>query len=155
METPGFWQNVFEFFYIGELPIMFLASIVVFVMWLVNVNVTYIFDLTHSALGFLLYFPGFIVSMLVTKVVAKPFVKLYAMFNHKGEPPIDFIGKLGRVTSPIGKEHMGQIEVRIDTDYLLVYAKAIEDEKILEDETVIILEKSFDEKHFLVQRYTN
>ncbi|MCC5917637.1 MAG: DUF1449 family protein [Cryomorphaceae bacterium] len=148
------WQSFLEFFYIGELPIMFIISIVVILMWLINVNVTYIFGISHNILGFVVYLPGFILSMLATKIIAKPFVKLYAMFNHKGEPPIDFIGKVGRVTSPLAKDRMGQIEVRIGADFLLVYAKPMEDEPIGRDETVIILEKSFDEKFYLVQKFT-
>ncbi|MCH8555256.1 MAG: YqiJ family protein [Schleiferiaceae bacterium] len=155
VESPGAWQAILEFFYIGELPVMFLASIVVVSMWFINVNVTFLFGWSHSLLGFLIYIPSFIVSMLITKVVARPFIKLYALFNHKGEAPIDFIGKLGRVTSPLSKERLGQIEVRIDADFLLIYARAMDDEEIGHDETVIILEKSFDGKHYLVQRYNN
>lgn len=148
------WQSFLQFFYIGELPIMFIISIVVILMWLINVNVTYIFGISNNVLGFVVYLPGFIASMLATKVIAKPFVKLYAFFNHKGEPPIDFIGKIGRVTSPLAKDRMGQIEVKIETDYLLVYAKPMDEEPIARDEFVMILEKSLDEKFYLVQKYT-
>jgi hypothetical protein len=148
------WQSFLQFFYIGELPIMFIISIVVILMWLINVNVTYIFGISNNVLGFVVYLPGFIASMLATKVIAKPFVKLYAFFNHKGEPPIDFIGKIGRVTSPLAKDRMGQIEVKIEADYLLVYAKPMDEEPIARDEFVMILEKSLDEKFYLVQKYT-
>ena len=152
-EGQGFWQSFIEFMYIGELPIMFILSIVIFSMWFINVNVTAIFGISNSFLGFLVYLPGFIVSMLITKVVAKPFVKLYAMFNHKGEVEIDFIGKVGRVTSPMTQEKLGQIEIQLTEDVLKVYAKSLEDENIPFGETVMILEESVDKKYYLVQKY--
>jgi hypothetical protein len=151
----GFWSGFLEFLYIGELPILFIISIVVFSMWFINVNVTAIFGLSHNLFGFLLYFPNFILSMLITKVVAKPFVKLYAFFNHKGEEPIDFIGKVGKTTSPVSKDKLGQIQIQLEEDVLKVYAKAIDDELIPYGETVMILEESLDKKYYLVQKYTN
>lgn len=152
-EGQGFWQAFLEFIYIGELPVMFIISIVVFSMWLINVNVTAIFGISGNILGFLVYFPGFILSMLITKIVAKPFVKLYAIFNHKGEVEIDFIGKVGRVTSPVSQDKLGQIEIQLSEDVLKVYAKSLENETISFGETVMILEESVDKKYYLVQKY--
>lgn len=152
-DGQGFWNAFMEFFYIGELPIMFIISIVVFTMWLINVNVTAILGISDSILGFLVYIPGLVVSMLITKVVAKPFVKLYGHFNHKGEIAIDFIGKTGRVVSPIGKDKIGQIEIQIEGDVIKVYAKSIDDDFIKFNETVIILEESLDKKYYLAQKY--
>ncbi|PRY90631.1 OB-fold-containig protein [Mongoliibacter ruber] len=152
-EGQGFWNAFMEFFYIGELPVMFIISIVVFTMWLINVNVTAVFGISDSLLGFLVYIPGLVVSMLVTKVVARPFVKLYGHFNHKGEVAIDFIGKTGRVVSPIGKNKIGQIEIQIESDVVKVYAKSIDEDFIKFNETVIILEESSDKKYFLAQKY--
>ena len=151
----GFWQGFMDFMYIGELPVLFIISIVVFSMWFINVNVTSIFGISSNIFGFLIYIPNFIISMLITKVVAKPFVKVYAFFNHKGEEPIDFIGKVGRTTSPITKDKLGQIEIQLEEDVLKVYAKALEDESIAYGETVMILEESIDKKYYLVQKYTN
>ncbi len=151
----GFWSGFLDFLYIGELPILFIISIVVFSMWFINVNVTFIFGLTNNLFGFLLYIPNLVVSMLITKVVAKPFVKLYAFFNHKGEEPIDFIGKVGRATAPISKDKLGQIEIQTEEDILKVYAKSLDDEAIAYGETVMILEESQDKKYYLVQKYIN
>lgn len=152
-EGQGFWQAFVEFLYIGELPIMFIASIVVFSMWLININITAIFGIENSLFGFLVYIPGFFMSLLITKVVAKPFVRLYAFFNHKGEQEIDFVGKVGRVTSPMNQSRLGQIEIQLSEDVLKVYAKSLENEEISFGETVMILEESVDKKYYLVQKY--
>lgn len=153
IEGQGFWNSFMEFFYIGELPVMFIISIVVSTMWLINVNVTAILGISDSLLGFLIYIPGLVVSMLITKVVAKPFVKLYGHFNHKGELAIDFIGKTGRVVSPMGKGKIGQIEIQINDDVIKVYAMSIDDDFIKFNESVIILEESVDKKYYLAQKY--
>ncbi len=149
----GFWASIIDFFYIGELPIMFVISIVIVLMWFINVNVTALLGISGNFLGFLVYFPGFIASMLLTKIIAKPFIKLYAIFNHKGEVPIDFIGKIGRVVTPLGTSRMGQIEIQLEEDILKVYAMSIDEEIIPYNETVIILEESKDKKYFLAQKY--
>lgn len=153
IEGSGFWNSFLSFFYIGELPVMFIITIVVFCMWLINVNITAIFGIEDNIFGFLLYIPGLIVSMLITKVVAKPFVKLYAQFNHKGEVAIDFIGKTGKVLSPIGFDKIGQIEIQVNGDVIKVYAKSIDEQLVPFNETVIILEESQDKKYFLAQKY--
>lgn len=152
-EGQGFWNAFMEFFYIGELPVMFIISIVVFSMWLINVNVTAVLGIYDSLFGFLIYIPGLVVSMLITKVVAKPFVKLYGHFNHKGELAIDFIGKTGRVVSPLGIDKIGQIEIQLQDNVIKVYAKSIDDEFIKFNDTVIILEESLDKKYYLAQKY--
>ncbi len=153
IEGAGFWNSFLAFFYIGELPVMFIITIVVFCMWLINVNVTAIFGLEDNLFGFLLYIPGLIVSMLITKLVAKPFVKLYSQFNHKGEVAIDFIGKTGKVLSPIGFDKIGQIEIQVNGDVIKIYAKSIDQQLVAFNETVIILEESKDKKYFLAQKY--
>ncbi|WKV12017.1 OB-fold-containig protein [Marivirga harenae] len=153
IESPGFWNSFLSFFYIGELPVMFIITIVVFCMWLINVNITAILGIENNLFGFLLYIPGLIVSMLITKVVAKPFVKLYAQFNHKGEVAIDFIGKTGKVLSPIGSDKIGQLEIQVNGDIIKVYAKSIDNEPVAFNETVIILEESPDKKYFLAQKF--
>ncbi|WP_375578295.1 hypothetical protein ABWH96_14810 [Marivirga tractuosa] len=153
IESPGFWNSFLSFFYIGELPIMFIITIVVFCMWLINVNITAILGIEDNIFGFLLYIPGLIVSMLITKVVAKPFVKLYAQFNHKGEVAIDFIGKTGKVLAPIGFDKIGQLEIQVNGDVIKVYAKSIDEEQVPFNETVIIIEESPDKKYFLAQKY--
>jgi membrane protein implicated in regulation of membrane protease activity len=152
-EGDGFWSAMFKFFYIGELPIVFLITLVVFTMWLINVNVTAILGISHNILGFAVLIPGFVASMLVTKVTARPFVKLYSMFNHKGEEPIDFIGKTGRVLSPMSNDRLGQLEIFVVNDVIKVCAKSIDGEPIQYNETVIILEESPDKKFFFVQKY--
>lgn len=151
--AQGFWNSFMEFFYIGELPIMFIISIVVVSMWLINVNVTAIVGIENSLLGILVYVPGLVVSMLITKVVARPFIKIYAHFNHKGEEAIDFIGKTGKVVAPMGKDKIGQVEIQVNTDVIKVYAKSMDGEFIKFDETVIILEESPDKKYYLAQKY--
>ncbi|ADR20034.1 hypothetical protein MATR_23590 [Marivirga tractuosa] len=153
IESPSFWNSFLSFFYIGELPVMFIITIVIFCMWLINVNITAILGIENNLFGFLLYIPGLIVSMLITKVVAKPFVKLYAQFNHKGEVAIDFIGKTGKVLSPIGFDKIGQLEIQVNGDIIKVYAKSIDEQLVAFNETVIILEESPDKKYFLAQKY--
>lgn len=153
LEGDGFWNGMLKFFYIGELPIIFIITLVVFSMWLINVNVTAILGISDNIIGFAVYLPGFVASMMVTKVIGRPFVKLYSMFNHKGEEPIDFIGKTGRVLSPMSGERLGQLEIFVLNDIIKVYAKSIDGESIQYNDTVIILEESPDKKFFFVQKY--
>ncbi|MGN7783536.1 hypothetical protein ACTJIJ_03380 [Niabella sp. 22666] len=147
------WDSVLKFFYIGELPILFILSLVSIFMWLILVNVTPLLGWEDKWIGFVLYLPAFIVGLLLTKVVAMPFLKLYRMFNHKGEQSIDFIGKVGTVVAGIRQNKIGQIEIKHESDVIRVYAKSMTDEEYKTGEQVIILEASSDEKFYLVQSY--
>ncbi|MCH5596904.1 OB-fold-containig protein [Niabella ginsengisoli] len=149
----GVWDSILKFFYIGELPILFILSLVSIFMWLFLINVTSWLSWEDSWIGFVLYLPGFIIGLLITKVVALPFLKLYRMFNHKGEESIDFIGKVGAVVATVKTDKIGQIEIKHQGDVIRVYAKSMTEEEYKAGEQVIILEASPDQKFYLVQSY--
>ncbi len=147
------WDSLLKFFYIGELPILFILSLVSIFMWLFMVNITPLLGWEDKWIGFVLYLPGFILGLLLTKVVAMPFLKLYRMFNHKGEQSIDFVGKVGTVVAGIKQDKIGQIEIKHESDVLRVYAKSMTDDEYKAGEQVIILEASPDAKFYFVQSY--
>lgn len=147
------WNSVLKFFHIGELPILFIFSFVSIFMWLIIINVSSWLGWEDKWIGFVLYLPAFIIAILATKVVIIPFLKLYRVFNHKGEESIDFIGKVGAVTSVIKPDKLGQIELRHNGDVIRVYARSIDQEIYSIGQQVIILESTPDRKFYLVQSY--
>ena len=149
----GAWTSLLKFFHIGELPILFIFSFVSIFLWLFMVNATQALGWQDKWIGFVLYIPAFIVAMLVTKVVIIPFLKLYRVFNHKGEESIDFIGKVGSVVATVKYDKIGQIEIKNAGDVIRVYAKSITNETYSPGQQVIILEAAADQKFYLVQSY--
>lgn len=147
------WESILKFFYIGELPILFIFSLVSIFMWLFMVNITPLFGWENNWIGFILYIPAFLAGLFLTKLVALPFLKLYRMFNHKGEQSIDFIGKVGTVIATVRPDKIGQIEIKIDGDVIRTYAKSMTDEIYSAGQEVIILEAAADQKFYFVQSY--
>ncbi|GAB3006619.1 hypothetical protein GCM10027051_02530 [Niabella terrae] len=148
-----YWHSVLKFFHIGELPILFIFSFVSIFMWLIMINTSAWLGWQDKWIGLVLYIPAFILAMLVSKVAIIPFLKLYRVFNHKGEESIDFIGKVGAVYSVVKPDKLGQIEIRNQGDVIRVYAKSIDHEIYEPGSQVIILEASPDQKFFFVQSY--
>jgi len=151
--TGDGWDGILKFFHIGELPILFIFSFVSIFMWLLIINASAYLGWENKWIGFVLYPPAFIVAMLLTKVAVTPFLRLYRVFNHKGEESIDFIGKVGAVTSVVRPDKIGQIEIKHNGDVIRVYARSIDQETHQPGRQVIILEASPDQKFYLVQSY--
>ncbi len=108
-------SSLMRFLNIGDVPLMVLASVFVFILWAAGV-------LTHRYVGewsvllqLALMVPMVIGAALLTKIATAP---LKSVFNsleaseHSGE--IDFIGKRCHVASGTLDDKHGQIEVKTD-----------------------------------------
>ncbi|NQY07727.1 MAG: DUF1449 family protein [Flavobacteriaceae bacterium] len=141
-----------RFFGFDELPFMFLLSVVIFVMWFLSVNINHYLNITSSLIGFLLLIPILFVSLFVAKYTTKPLAKLYRMINQKGEEEIEFLGRQGKVTSSVGNDKLGQIEILVKGDPIRVYAKGHEGSQIGIGEEVEVINESKDGKYYIIKR---
>ncbi len=109
----GFMHSVMEFFYFGEVPIMFLVSILILNMWVISMISNHCLNQSGSMLIALLLFAGnFLLSAFITKLIATPVKKLYAGMNEDCNAPRDVVGRRCIVTTTVVSDRLGQAEVR-------------------------------------------
>jgi hypothetical protein len=110
---PGFLHSVLHFLYVGEVPTMLLASIMVLSLWTFSMLGNHYLNRDGSvAMAAAIFIGDFAVSTLVLKFVALPLRSFYLLLNRDYNAPADVVGRVCRVvTTHVTREKMGQAEV--------------------------------------------
>ena len=106
-------RSVLHFFYIGEVPIMLFASILILSMWTLCMFGNHYFNPMGSFLVALpVYAISLISSLIICRIFAMPLKKVYEMFNKDYNAPKEIVGRICTVTTTSVSDRMGQAEVR-------------------------------------------
>ena len=122
----GVMWGVMEWFYIGEIPIMVLISILVLSLWTVSMLGNYYFNPDQTwGRALLLLGPNLILSLLAVKLVGWPLKPFYALFTKDANAPRKVIGRLCRVTSTqVTETTMGQAQMETKGAPLVLNVRA-------------------------------
>jgi len=112
VDSGGILRSVLEFFYIGEVPVMLILSIMFLCMWIISMLGNYYLNPARSFLiAIPIYAGGAAVSIFVSRIFGEPLKKMYALFNNDSNAPRQVAGRICTVvTTSVGK-NMGQAEV--------------------------------------------
>ncbi len=112
VDSGGMLRPVLQFFYIGEVPVMLLLSIIFLSMWIISMLGNYYLNPASSFLiATPIYAGGFAASVFISRILGKPLKKMYALFNTDSNAPRQVVGRICTVvTTSVGK-NMGQAEV--------------------------------------------
>jgi len=106
-------RSVLHFFYIGEVPIMLLSSILILSMWILCMFGNHYFNPRGSfLLATPVYAVSLVTSLLISRIFAMPLKKVYEMFNKDYNALKKVIGRICIVTSTSVSDKMGQAEVK-------------------------------------------
>lgn len=108
----GFLRGVLEFFYIGEVPVMILFSILILSMWAVSMIVNHVLNPAGSVLlGLPIFCVNLVVSIMICRVFAMPFRKVFSALNKDVNASGDVMGRICIVTTTQVSKKMGQAEM--------------------------------------------
>ncbi len=98
--------------FIGEVPVMVLASIWVLSLWTLGVLGQHYFNPTRAIVPGLGVLAGSLfVSLLVVRVAARPLRRAYALLNKDYNNPGQVVGRICVVTTSTVSERLGQAQV--------------------------------------------
>ncbi len=140
VELSGF-QSVLAFFNLGELPIMLLVSIQVFIMWGIAIFSNHYLEISSVPTSLLLAVPNLLVSLLITKVVSSPLVVFYKKLAHDPQGLLTAIGSLAVLKHDLEPGSVGQVEVKTDGAPMLLMVRTREGRSMAEGSQGIIVEK--------------
>lgn len=115
--SDGFLRSVFEFFYMGEIPIVIIFSTLMLFFWVATILTNHYTNVDQQAwIACAWIIPNFIVSLVLTRITMIPFAILF-----RKPPPEDrsrdaLIGLIGRVTTSEVTDKFGQLEIKIADD---------------------------------------
>lgn len=112
IDGGGFGRGLLEFFYIGEVPIMILLSILILSMWTISMMVNHMFNPAGSILLGLPIFAGnIVISLMICKVFIMPFRKMFNSLNKDANASRPVMGRICTVVTTQVSEKMGQAEM--------------------------------------------
>ena len=151
LDTDVMW-GMLHWFYVGEVPVMVLVSILILSLWTLNMLGNYYYNpeaLWGRGLGIL--GANFVISLCVVKGVGAPLRPLYAMFSKDYNAPKKVIGRIGRVTTTeVTETKMGQVEVTTKGAPIVLNVRAQAGHEFKRDDEAVIVRKDEQASVYLI-----
>ncbi len=143
IDSPGFLRAVLEFFYIGEVPIMVLASIFILTSWVISVMGNYYLNPERGVLvGSGIAVGNLFVSIILTKIFSMPARKVFKMFDNDPNAPKKVIGRIGVVLTSQVSDKMGQVEIKTKGAPIVLNAKTEDGTVLKKGEEAIVVRQN-------------
>lgn len=111
--NEGFMRSVFEFFYLGEVPIVIIASFFVLFWWIMTFVTNHLWNMEQSLwFALLLLIPNVFISLVFTRIAMIPFAILFKKPPPENITREEMYGVIGRVTTSEVTEKFGQMEIK-------------------------------------------
>ena len=113
IESGGVLRSILHFFYIGEVPVMLLVSIIILFLWALGMIGNHYFNSGNSMLAAIpIYAASFAASLFICRIIAMPIKKIYNLFNKDYNAPRNVMGRICTVATTTVSKTMGQAEVK-------------------------------------------
>lgn len=107
--------KVLDFFHLGDVPIMIVASFFVLNMWIITIVSNHYFNPEFSWLVLGMWIvPNLVVSLMITKVILLPLATIFKNSDSQQKLRTEMIGQVGVVKTSEVNERFGQIEIQQD-----------------------------------------
>lgn len=140
--SAGMSTSVMRFLGVGEVPLLILLTVFLFLMWAIGVLTYPWLGGWHVALQLVLTVPMAIVSVLVTVVVTSPLRMLFRRIHEQEqkEQQLVIVGRTGRVVSLTATATHGQVELETEGAPLRLNVRTNGPEVVLNkgDEAVVV-----------------
>lgn len=100
-----------RFIHIGSVPVLLIFSILILSMWTLSISANHLLANSNGWIALGLFFPNFILSLIITKAVLTPFVPLLKQLFDQKSDKMEIIGKPCKVTSMEVTSKYGQAEI--------------------------------------------
>jgi hypothetical protein len=92
-------------------------------------------------------------GLIMSKIITTPLVGFYKKLGHKGEQSIDFLGRSGVVTLTVEENRLGQAEIMVNGDPLIVNIKSKKGIKIPKGSKVSVADEGEGNRFYWVETY--
>ena len=150
----GWFAGALHFFNFGKLPFMLIMSFVIFFAWAISILAHHYMG--HGSLPFslALIFPNLFVCLCLTKVLTTPLVPMFQNLD-AGEEAVDYIGESCIMTLPANPHKMGQAQVNINNNILLINVKVsdLKPEALYKGDKALIVGENKEKRYFIIEKY--
>ena len=112
--NEGALRALFDFFYLGEVPIVIIGTFFVFFFWIFTVVTNHLMNPEMSIfIAAAWLFPNILVSLVLTRYCMIPFAILFRKDGPEDRTRPEMVGVIGNVTTSEVTETFGQMEVKM------------------------------------------
>ncbi|CAM2065531.1 DUF1449 domain-containing protein [Sulfidibacter corallicola] len=147
----GALNGFLAFMNLAHVPLMVVLSVQILVMWVVQMSANKILGWNSQLLGFALYIPNFLASLIVTKIVTTPIAKMFKALHDSHDAIDTVVGHECLLISSAGPDLLGQGRVQTQGAPMLVSVRTREG-KVSEGSKAIILEKAETGNFYYIER---
>ncbi len=147
------WQIVLVHFNFVGLPFMFTLTCWVFFWWILTLTTTSLTQTYNSTFGFVWFLTAILPSLYITKLFTSPFKTFFKSLNKDGDKEVDFLGRTGTLKDSIKGDKIGQVELLVEDNFLLINVKSFKGEPISGGQNVLIINSLKDKSIYFVQVY--
>lgn len=158
LETAGpdaiaWLNNALSFFNVSKIPFMIFFSFVALPFWAISLIVNYYLNTGESIVGLMLLLPIFFFSLVISKILTSPFVKIFAALEKEPLSKASVIGRICTVILPVTATEMGQATVRTEGSPLLLNVKATSGAQLKKGETGLVIDYNETNQFYLIEPY--
>lgn len=145
-------RSILQFFYVGEVPTMILASVLILSLWTFSMLGNYYLNPGRSMLVAIPILAGNLVaSSIMMKILVAPLRRFYAMLNKDYNAPGKIIGKICTVTTThVSREKMGQAEVSTKGAPIVLNVLSQDQHVFGKGEEAVVVEKDDEKGTYLI-----
>lgn len=147
------WQVVLIHFNFVGLPFMFTLTCWIFFWWVLTLIATSMTGSFNSVIGFIWFLAALLPALYITKLFTTPFKSFFRSLNKDGDKEVDYLGRTGVLKDSIKENEIGQIEIMLDGNILLINVKSLKGEPISGGQNVLVINSSKDKSIYYVQVY--
>jgi len=152
-QEPGFFMKFMTYLNVGRVPFMLVLSTFKFLLWVCTLITTQLVNVTAWGLtSLLILIPLALVAVVFTHFATHPLVSFFKKIGYKGEEEIDFLGRIGKMSSNIRDNKTGTAEFVVDKNPIRLNVRSIDGKPLNYGERVIVADETDDRKVYLVTR---
>lgn len=150
-DAAGWISSIGQFLNLGKIPFMVIMSVFVMTLWALELLSNYYLGGSQTGFMLALLIPTIFVSLVITKILTTPLVKLFEKLDAGGAAPIDYIGMECTLRLSAETNQLSQAEVMLDGNPLTINVKHTQAKQLPKGSKAIITKASPDQKFFFVR----
>jgi len=115
--NDGFFRTVFEFFYLGEVPIVIIGTFFMLFFWIATFVSNHFFNMDQYFLRSMLWLsPNLLISLACTRISMIPFAMLFRKPPPENIRREEMYGVIGQITTSEVTDTFGQMEINSENE---------------------------------------
>ena len=119
----SFLNNVFKFFNLKDIPLMFFVTFWVMPTLVGTVYINHLLGIETFLFSLIIFLPIGFFSLFIAKFATFPFIKMFRALENESESAMDLLGRIVTVKYPISETKIGQAESFENGSSLLINVK--------------------------------